>query len=567
MENAGQFFKKFSVLMAVLIVTTALVIGCGDGGDPDASDDLDPDRKVPEVRFVSSTADDNQIRNEAVQLVADWWEEIGLEVDIQTREFNSLVNRVLAAPEDKDFEAYILGWSGRVSRSDPDMFLYSLYHSNQAVDGGNNSSVFKNEKYDELVSKQRAEMDLEKRQELVFEAQEVLAEEVPDITLYYRDEIQGYNNERWEDLPSMAGEGIFNEQFPYEATPKTDDAEFVIANSANLDTFNPFAAETVYEWKFLRLVYDKLVRLDENFEPQPWAAEEINVVEGEDGEVIDVTLRDDLQFHDGEPLGPEDVVFTFDYMFEEGIPYFQAFLDPIETVDLMDDDETIRFTLEEAYAPFITNTLGQIPILPEHIWADVMEEENLDHPSQFDNAEAIGSGPFKFDNWERGEYIRIVKNDDYFKADDIDVEAIRYDKYSHSEGVFGALENQQADVNENTFDPEYVQQAEDLDHLTVVREPDIGFDFIGLNNYKEPFNDKAVRQAAAHAIDLDELVDVLLYGYGDPAGAGQTISTGNEMWKNDDVKEYPFDIDKAREILKDAGYEWDSDGRLYFPEE
>ncbi|OWZ83724.1 ABC transporter substrate-binding protein [Natranaerobius trueperi] len=553
-------FKQLIVLMTILSLS-AFFIGCG--GEKATSDDLDPDRLVPEIRLVTSTADDNPIRNEAALLIEDWWGELGLEVDVQPQEFNSLVNRVLSDPDNKDFEAYMLGWSGRVERSDPDMFLYSLYHSSQAIDGGNNSSAFKSDEYDELASAQRREMDLDSRQEIVMDAQELLAKEVPDITMYYRDEIQGYNNERWGNLPSMAGEGIFNEQFPYEAKPLTDDKEFVIANSTNFDTFNPFAADTVYEWKFLRLVYDKLVRLDENFEPQPWAAKELEVKEDT---VVDVVLRDDLEFHDDNPVRPEDVKFTFDYMIEEGLPYFDAFLRPIKGIELLEDN-TIRFNLKEPYAPFITNTLGQIPILPEHIWADIMEEKNLDHPSQFTNDEyVVGSGPFEFDNWERGEYIRLVKNEDYFKADEIDVEAIRYDKYGHSEGVFGALENKTADINENTFDPEYVSRAEDLEHLNVVYEPDIGFDYLGLNNSAEPFNDPSMRKAVAHAVNLEEIVDILLYGYGDIAGPGQPISTGNEMWRNDDVKEYPFDIDKAREILKDAGYEWDSQGRLYFPE-
>ena len=420
---------------------------------------------------------------------------------------------------------------------------------------------YRSDEYDALAEAQRREMDVDARREIAIEAQDLLQEDIPALALFYRDEIQAYNNERWADMTVMAGEGLYHEWQPYHATPLTDDAELRIANTQDLDTFNPLSATAVWEWKLLRMVYDKLVRVTTEFEPEPWAAESIDVI---DDTTVDVVLREGMTFHDGEPVRPEDVKFTFDYMIDWGVGYFDAFLNPVESVELLDDG-TIRFELVEPYAPFLTNTLGQIPILPEHIWATVVEDQNLDHPDQFENVPAIGSGPMTFDVWERGEFLRLRKFEDHFAADDMQMEAMNYIIYGHAEGVFGALENQQADMNAWRFEPEYVQLSEDMDLLTVTRVPDIGFYYLGFNLYQPPFNDLAMRQAATSAIDFNEIVDVLMYGYGDAGGPGAVISTGNEFWRSPNLEVPDFDIEYARQILADAGYEWDAQGNLYYP--
>src|SRR5690625_3428387 len=103
----------------------------------------------------------------------DEWEALVMKVSVKPIDFNVLVDRLWG--EAQDFEAFTIGWSGRIDRVDPDMFIHSILHSDNAQPGGNNLTGYSVPEYDELADAQRVEMDQEKRCEIVFEAQEILA--------------------------------------------------------------------------------------------------------------------------------------------------------------------------------------------------------------------------------------------------------------------------------------------------------------------------------------------------------------------------------------------------------
>jgi len=171
--------------------------------------------------------------------------------------------------EDMDYDAYTIGWSGRVERLDPDMFIYSINHSSNANPGGNNTERYINPKFDALADAQRSEMDVTKRRELVWEAQRILAEDVPRVTTYSRANVQTYNKNRFTNLKNMSGEGLFNEWSPMVMEPLTDRRIPIVASNVNITNLNPFMARSVYDWRNLRLIYDKLVRLSVDVAPTP----------------------------------------------------------------------------------------------------------------------------------------------------------------------------------------------------------------------------------------------------------------------------------------------------------
>lgn len=549
--------KRFTWL-SLIIALVLFMSACGNDSDSNSnSADGEHGEIVPEFSIMTSLPETNQVNHEAAKDMTEEWEKLGMSVKFEPIEFNSLVDRLYS--EDMDYDVYTVGWSGRVDRIDPDMFIYAIFHSSAAEVGGNNTSRYINPDYDAIAEAQRTEMDEEKRRELVFEAQEVLADEVPLITLYARDMVHGYNNKRFDDVTIMAGEGIFNEWMPMEIKPLTDDKTLRIASTQDLDTLNPLDANSVYEWRNLRLIYDKLVRLSPTAEPQPAAATDWEVV---DDTTIDVTLRDGMSFHDGQPVTVEDVKFSFDYMIEHEVGYFISFLEPIDTVETP-DDSTVRFNLKEPYAPFINVTLAQIPILPKHIWENIVEEEGIDHPSEFANSEAIGSGPFVLENWRRGEDLVTTKFTDFYK--DVAIDGYTYDIYAQDEAVMIALETEAADLNAEEFIPANIENAEAIDHLTTVEVPDIGYQYVSFNINNKPFDDVAFRKALAHTIDYDKIVDVYLSGYGIKGGSGLVINSANEFWHNPDVERPEYDPEKAKSILEEAGYTWDKDGNLRMP--
>ncbi len=515
--------------------------------------------KVPSITFLSSLPEANMVNYEMAEEVAEELRMLGVDANAQPTDFAVLLDIIYG--DEMDYDGYTIGWSGRIERLDPDMFIHSINHSDNAIPGGNNTNRYRNPAFDALADAQRQEMDLEKRQALVHEAQVILAEDVPHITLYSRATVQTYNTDKYEDALNIPGEGLFNEWTPFLIKPKTDDKILKVASNVNIDDMNPLSSKSVYGWRNLRLIYDKLVRLSPEIQPQPWAAEKWDVVSDS---VIDVVLRRNMTFHDGQPVTAEDVKFSYELFINEKSEYFASFLAPIDTIEITDEN-TVRFNLKYAYAPFITNTLAQIPILPKHVW------EGIENPTTYPNLEAIGSGPFKMVHFRTGEELSLERFDDYFEQPHI--EGYIFQIFANPEGVLTALELATVDMVSFDLVPAHTNQIKEnaggkYDHLELTEAPDIGFFFLGLNLDRAPFNNKAFRIAMAHLVDYDLALDVHLDGYGARGGGGLVLVEANEFWHNPDVPIYDtYDPDRAREILEEAGFTWDSSGQLYMPAE
>ncbi|MEN1759043.1 ABC transporter substrate-binding protein [Anoxynatronum sibiricum] len=557
---------KKRMWISLLVVGVLLLTACGGGGTsaPAAPTESDiPDEEmgeiVPSITLLSSLPEANMVNYEMAEEIAEELRLLGVDAVAQPMDFAVLLDVLYG--EDSDFDAYTIGWSGRVERLDPDMFIHSINHSDNAEPGGNNTNRYRNPAFDALADAQRQEMDINARREIVFEAQEVLAQDVPQVTLYSRANMQTYNKELFADVINIPGEGLFNEWTPFSIRPLTDKTVLTVASNVNIDDINPLSSKSVYGWRNLRLIYDKLVRLSPEIEPVPWAAVGWDVVEDD---VIDVELRQGMTFHDGEPVTVEDVKFSYELFINENVEYFASFLAPIDNIEIMDEN-TVRFNLQYAYAPFITNTLAQIPILPMHIW------EDIENPVQYANMEAIGSGPFKMERFQTGEELVVSRFDDYFEQPIID--GYIFQIFASPEGVLTALELGTVDMVSYDLVPAHTEQIANneggkYDHLELTEAQDIGFFYLGMNLDRAPFNNKAFRIAVAHVTDYDLALDVHLNGYGARGGGGLVIVEANEFWHNPDALVYDtYDPERAREILAEAGFTWDSEGRLRMPVE
>ncbi|MDO5755267.1 MAG: ABC transporter substrate-binding protein [Tissierellia bacterium] len=558
---------KKRLLWLFMAVSLVILSACGNGKSgensskdgPPATDPSEQGELVPSVTILTSLPEDNMVNYEMSNEIVEELKKIGVDAKAEPTDFAVLIDNLYG--EDADYDAYTIGWSGRIERLDPDMFIHSINHSENAKPGGNNTDRYRSEEFDELADAQRREMDVEKRRELVFKAQEVLGEDVPRVTLYSRANVQAYNKDRFKDVVNIPGEGLFNEWTPMEIEPLTEDKVLKVASNVNLDSLNPMKAKSVYEWRNLRLIYDKLVRLTPDITPEAWAASSWDVV---DDTTIDVHLREGMKFHDGEPVTVEDVKFSYDAFIENEVEYFMSFTEVIDNVEITGEN-TVRFTLKEPYAPFVTNTLTQIPILPKHIW------ENIEDPLNFENSEPIGSGPFVFKNFRPGEELVTETNREYFQ--DIKIDGYIFKIFGSPEGVLTALELGDIDLVSYDLIPAHIEQIENneggkYDHLELTNVNDIGFFYLGMNNEKAPFNNKDFRIALAHLVDYDLALDVYLKGYGGRGGAGLVINSANEFWHNPDAVKYDsYDPDRAKEILEEAGFTWDDEGKLHMPKE
>ncbi len=537
--------RMYRIVPALLLTALALAVFAACAPSETVGD------AVPEIEVLTTTEAYDPIRYEAAFMIAEAWEELGFEVNVRPLEFSSLLQLFY---DEQNFDATILGWSGRVDRLDPQHFLGTL-HGGQTDLGANNPGGYSNPDYDALFEAQSREFNADRRRELVLEMQEIAARDQPLDVLFYRDEVVGYNANTFDNYVIMAGESLYNEWTPLQVQPLDGSRYLTIGTPQEPDNINPMASTSVWGWKFMRMYYDKLVRLSPDIEPIPWAAEEIIDV---DETTIDVVIRSGMTFHDGEPVTPSDVKFTFDYMVEKDFAYFRPFYSIIDSTELRDGN-IVRFNLREPYAPFITVTLSQIPILPEHLWA------SIDAPADLtpDQIPTVGSGPFYFDQYDRGEYKRLLTFRDHFAADDIAIDGMEYIVYADSEGVFTGLLTGEIDMTAWRMEPGQITIAEDEDHITVVSVGDFGYYHLTYNNRRAPFDNTQVRRALAHAVDKETIINVLLQGLGEPGYS--VVAPINGFWHNPDVERFDYDLSAARSVLEEAGFVWDGDGRIHFP--
>lgn len=267
----------------------------------------------------------------------------------------------------------------------------------------------------------------------------------------------------------------------------------------------------------------------------------------EDGLVWTVSLREDVTFSDGEPLTADDVVFTFQTAAEQGSTVDLTVMEKVEAVDAY----TVRFTLKQPQSTFVSH-LVSMGIVPAHAYGP----EYGEHP--------IGSGPYQFVQWDRGQQLIVEANPHYYG------EQPYFRKLTFlflgEDAAFAAAKRGQVDVV--AIPSAFASQKVDgmrLESLQSVDNRGIMFPYVAPGEVdsedKQIGNvvtaDLAIRQAVNVAVDRQALVDGVLYGYGTPA---YSANDGLPWWNPDTVIE-DDNVERAREILSEAGWvDQDGDG-------
>jgi len=489
------------------------------------------------------------VEYESAILLAEGWSELGLEIKVEPANFpNPLIERAFVK---RDFDAALINFTAQLQRLDPEFYTYNTFHTDRAEAGGWNFSGLQDPEMDALLEAQRTEYDFEKRKALVGDIQSKLNDMNPWLVMLNFDEIQAYNSDNFTDpvLPKVSGFRDAVAFFTLKPTGERDVVRWGLAMS-DLKTINPVIASESSQVRLVYLIYDTLMKIGPNTEPQMWM---ITAIDPIDDTTIEVTLRDDLKFHDGKPVTAEDVAFSYNYMKEKKAAYYTTTLEQLEKAEAVGPNK-VRFTLAAPYAPFTTQTLAMVPILPKHVW------EGIEDPSTFENAEAIGSGPYKFDYWTKGREFKVSKFEDHFEpTENAGLLAIFY---GTAEAAYTALKQEDIDVVDKVL-PYQLIELEQLDFITPVNVPSNGSITVVLNMRNAPMNDPAFREALSLATPRQRALMELFEGYG-TVGAS-VIGPANEYWHDPSVTPDDFDIEAAREVLEEAGYSW-SDGRLQMPQ-
>ncbi|UCG68798.1 MAG: hypothetical protein JSV09_13525 [Thermoplasmata archaeon] len=520
------------------------------------ADEIAKDRLIPPLKCLISGPGWRLEGHEADFLTLRNWKKLGFEVDVKYAP--NWVTFVKMIDDPWPFDMFASSFNERPSRLEPDKIL-NEFSAEQIGPKGRNFYGYNNPKYMKVLQASREEMDIEKRRPLILKCQDYLVRDIPSIAGYHLKSLHPGNKKKWDNMVGGPALGFFNMFNFTSVTPRTQDKTIVIGSVEVLRALNPLHVPSTNMLMFKNFAYDTLAAVGPESSAVPWAAKGWKK---KDNTTIDVNLRDGMKFHDGKPVTAEDVKFSFDYCKKYTVPEYKALLAPIKKVEVL-DKLTVRFILHKPYAPLFMNTFSTIPILPKHIWENIVEKEKLSHPDQWKNPKSIGSGPFKLSYVRPGEELALERNPNHFRAPKAAGVTVVFP--ANREAEFLMLKKGTIDfVDSKGLNPVRAKEASQMDHIKIMELGSIHVHWLGFNLREgHPTRDYTIRYALAHTIPYDDIVKNILAGKGD-AGAG-FIAPANKFWHNPNLPLKTYDMVKARKILKDAGFEWDSQGRIYWP--
>lgn len=541
-----DFLKTSAAVIAGTVAAGTTAIGL-----PSASRAAGKPVEAP--KLLTATAQFDPVRPEAARLISQAAKQVGFGIEATPQDYNLGIQKVI---KEHDYDMFLVLLTGQSVRIDPDVFIHKVHHSSNYRSGGFNWTGYKSAEVDELAAAQQVEMDPAKRQALVRRAQALINADQPENALVYPAMTNAYRSDRIANLTPQMGEGIGSLWTDVSMTVLQGDGYVRTGATVALKNLNPIAANDANEFKELRMIYDSLFQVDPNGAAVPWAAESYEQV---DETTIDVTIRDGMKWHDGKPVTAADVKFSFDYQKKWKAPFFVSSLNIIDDIEVV-DRLSVRFKLTSPFAPLFANLFSALMLIPEHVWKDIPEKVDVDDPLNYPNLTPVGSGPFRFDYWDRGKEMKVSANTDHHMAPK-SAGIIRVVYGSH-DAMAAAIEKGECDRTRYILKPNLMEALNKIEGVVGKAYPAHGFYCLSYNMMKPPFDNATIRKAMQYIIPRELIRDVVLSGHAESAAS--VIAPVNGFWHNSEVKAPSQNLDMARKILADDGFTWE-DGKLHYP--
>lgn len=365
----------------------------------------------------------------------------------------------------------------------------------------------------------------------------------------------------------------------------TPGGSVIVGSDSEPDTLNPLLSTTAAAARVEygvneSQIYETLLQYD----TEAWSFTRPLLAEGEpeiseDHLTYRVTLRDGIKWHDGHPLSNEDILFSVKATMLPGV---DAAALRGSFADLIDVNLAAPRTIEFKFStPNFLNLffVGGTAIIPRHVFdpaglldhltyhdiigpAGKTDSKAKQFASEFNkhsaNRAPVGTGPFKFERWESGKDIVLVRNDDYWGRKP-SLDRIVYRVIRDSAAAFAALKSGELDFVPRLSPVQYSEQTKDSGFESrfstqVYATPQ--YTYIVWNQNRPVFKDKRVRQALTMLVDRKQIVEKLRYGLADLTESHFNPKSPDY---DHDLTPYPFDPARARQLLDEAGWK-DSDG-------
>ena len=321
------------------------------------------------------------------------------------------------------------------------------------------------------------------------------------------------------------------------------------------ESHNPYLGDSsAMKYGYAKVIFEPLALVNPTGDlgTTPWLAESVEW--NDDYTELTVVPRSGVTWSDGTEFTGDDIVFTFDQYLNgtltdtSGLKYEGA------TVD----GDAITLTFAEPKYTAQARVL-HTPIVPKHIWENIADP-NTDPLTE--DGLAVGTGPYVLSSWST-ESVTLTANPDYWGGE-LAVPELHYISYGDNAALTTALVSGEADWAQ-AFIPQiqdsYLAADEDNHFLA---SPTAGAATLFMNLQTKPFNDVALREALAWTIDRQSYVDIAREGASEAvwnvAGLGSVLE--GELVSEYQGEDYSVDVDKARQILTDAGYTWQDDALM-----
>ncbi|MUK89335.1 ABC transporter substrate-binding protein [Ornithinibacillus sp. L9] len=348
-----------------------------------------------------------------------------------------------------------------------------------------------------------------------------------------------------------------------ESDATEDDGEeqvLIFARGGDSESLDPGSTTDGESSRVTRQVLESLLEFDkESFEVKPALAHDWDV--SEDGLTYTFYLEEGVTFHDGTDFNAEAVKVNFErwsdpeheYAFtDDGYVYsmygtmFGGFKGDeghvIQEINVVSDHE-IEFVLSRPLGFFLQNMAMT--------YFAITSPAALEEYGAAINENPVGTGPFKFVNWSKDDSLTLEKFEDYRVEGLPKLDRVVFEVIPDNAARLISLRSGEIDIMDG-LNPDDAVGVESDDSLVLHTRAENNFGYVGFNVQKEPLDQLEVRQAINHAIDREAIAEALYAGYANPA---KNPLPPSYMGYNDEVVEYEYDLDRAKELLAEAGYE------------
>lgn len=370
------------------------------------------------------------------------------------------------------------------------------------------------------------------------------------------DTSMSLENNQQEQQPDEDAQTDSEQQKQESKGPKT----LIFARGGDSYSLDPATTTDGESSRVTRQIFESLLDFEEeSFDVRPGLAYDWEILD--EGMRYRLFLREGIKFHDGTDFNADAVIFNFErwadpehphHYAEEGFIYTYYtgqfgghkgdeghIIEEIVKVD----EYTIDFVLKYPSAPFLQNlAMSAFAIASPASW-ETYGPRTIEHP--------VGTGPFVFKEWKRNESITLVKNEDYWQEGYPLLDTVIFQVIPDNSARLTALKSEQIDIMDG-LNPDDIAGIEADPRFQLWERLPNNVGYLGFNTQKPPFDDPNVRIALNHAVNKEALIVGL---YNNLAISAKNPLPPGYLGYNDAIEEYPYDPEKAKALLAEAGFE------------